>query len=648
MAVKDWVKELQSAEKEKITFVKDGRHAMSAYRGFNTEDAGSAAYEFNLYWANVAVLKSALYANPPKPMVTREFDDYMDQPARVAGIMMQRMLSQDLCTPGGGMDAAIELAVNDRLIPGIGQVWLRYDPTIEEYEMDGAEEPMSELTDEQVITDYVYWEDFFWSPARIWKEVWWVARRAYMTPKDVLERFGKEAAKEVNYSLHPSSSEADRTDLEPQNKTVKKAEIFEVWNKRNETVCFYAKGIEKPLDDVPDPLQIPGFWPCPPPLCANILNGNYMPRSDYQMVISQYARIEMLSRRIFLLEEAIRVAGVYDKANAELQQLLNESSLNKMIPVDNWAMLAEKGGLAGSVDWFPLVEVTNALQILRQEMPEAQKALYELTGLSDIMRGSTHPRETLGAQEMKASYSSTRLQYQQGEVGKFVAAILQIKASIISKHFSPITMIQRSNIMLTPDGEQAMEAVQILKDQWAMCYRLEVDTDQMAIPDYNAERQGRIEFITATGGFIAQVMPMLEKEPSSASFFMEILKWGVASFHGAVTIEGVFERATKELVKKAQQPPKPPPPDPALVKAQADAEAKKISTQAEIEADQQKAQATAQNQLLVTQAQTTATRERTQADIEQGWAKVRASIAQTNAKAAADVRAKAVKARSDK
>jgi hypothetical protein len=260
--------------------------------------------------------------------------------------------------------------------------------------------------------------------------------------------------------------------------------------------------------------------------------------------------------------------------------------------------------------------------------------LYELTGLSDIMRGSTHPRETLGAQEMKAQYSSARLQNYKLKVATFVGEILKIKASIISQHFSPQTIIRRSNIMLTPDAEHAMEAVQLLKDQWAVCYRLKIDADQMAIPDYNAERSGRVEFITATGQFMSQMMPLIEKEPAAGPFILEILKWGVAGFHSGATIEGVFDKAAKEIAKKLQQPPPPPPPDPAMLKAQTDVKATQLKTEAQIKGDEAKTAASVLSDKVKTQAQ-----------IEQDWAKTNATIEQMRARTASEARARDVRAR---
>ena len=442
-----------------------------------------------------------------------------------------------------------------------------------------------------------------------------MARRVYMTKQEVTDKWGEEIAERVQYGETPVNRR-NAGEITPMKTKVKKAEIFEVWNKRNKTICFYDKGGEgDPLSDEEDLLEIPGFFPCPKPLAANVVNGNFMPKPDYEMVKSQYLRVEMLTERIFLLEEAVRVAGVYNKDNDELKQLLERGAFNKMIPVDNWAILAEQGGIKGSVDWFPLENVVNALVQLRSELTEANAQLYELTGISDIMRGSTHPRETLGSQQLKAQYSSSRLQYLRNEIGIFIGAVLRIRASIIAKHYQPKSILEQSNIMLTPDAEYAYPAVQLLRDQWSACYRIKVDTDQMAIPDLNAERQGRIEFITATGQFISQIWPMVQAEPGAAPFFLEVLQWGIAGFNSGATIEGVFDQAIKQITKRLQNPP-PQKPDPAMVEAQQDAKIEMFKTTQDVKRDNMK----------------------TQADIEQGWKEVEAKIAQNNALNAAKIR----------
>lgn len=552
-----WAKECAAAKKELQKFTADGKIAVRAYHGGNAtaSDVGGSSSVYNIYWANVNVLRSALYANVPKPLVKREFDDYQDDVARVASIIMQRMLECNSSHTATGQ------AVEDRLIPGMGQVWIRYDPEIEEIELPPEQGGSYErIVNEQAAVDYVHWQDFLYSPARTWEEVWWVARRVWMNRREVSERFGEEAIDKVSFGAQGRRS--TDTSIDPENRTVNKAEIWEVWNRHRKTICWYPGTENEPLEESPDTLQLKDFFPCPQPLMSNTITSKYVAKADYTMARRQYTRVMGLTERIMLLEDAVRVVGAYDEANAALKQMLNQTRTNLMIPVANWAMYAEKGGSKGLVDWFPIDMVAQALEKCTAQLALAQNQLYELLGISDIMRGVTAPRETLGAQQLKSQYSSARLQFSQEEVAKFVQDILRIRGEIMSKHFQPETFVKRSNIMLTPDAELAQQAIQLIKDTWESSYRVEISADTLSIPDYNAERQGRIEFITATGQFLSQAMPLIQMEPGAGVFLLQILQWGIAGFRSGATIEGVFDKAAKALEKKLQTPPQPPQPTP--------------------------------------------------------------------------------------
>lgn len=639
-----WRVELEGAEKELRKFWTRGRRVIKRYMDDMDEGGGLSnvvqADKYNVFWSNIGVLRSALYANPPKPLVKREFDDYQDDVARVGGIMMERLLGQSFKDPESDMNTAFINTVEDRLIPGLGQVWMRYEPVIEEVEVTPESvDPVTgkkvaaviseHITDEYVCTDYVYWEDFLWSPCRTWEECRWVARRCWMDKKDFTERFGTSHATKVSWTKKPPTKYGDR--VVPESMGVQKTEVFEIWSKTTKTVCWISRSCDVELDSTPDPLELPGFFPCPRPLLATHTTSSTIPKADYLLVQTQYRRLDNLTMRIGMLERAIQASGVYDKQNKELAQILT-GNRNKMIPVDNWAAFAEKGGMKGVVDWFPLDMIVNALEKLMVQFQDAKTQLYELTGISDIMRGQSNPRETLGAQNLKAQYSSVRLQYIQGEVANFVQNSLRIKAAIISGHFQLETIIKNSLIEYTPDADLAVPAAQMLKDEWATCYRITVAADTLAIQDYNAEKTGRVEFITAAGQFISQVTEMAKMVPQAGPFLLQILQWGVASFRSAQTIEGVFDKAIFAMNEAAKQPKAPPPPDPALVKAQADVEAKKSMVQIEGQAQQAE-----------TAADVQATQAKTAADVQSVQAKTVVAIQATRAKTAADIRASRAK-----
>ena len=656
-----WSKELSLAEKELRQFWERGRRVVRRYISEGEDDGNlnsNKGDKYNIFWANVGVLKANLYANAPKPLVKREWDDFMDDEARVAAIMMERLLNQGLEKPTSDMNVAFRGNVEDRLVPGLGQVWLRYEPEIETSVITPEKKDRKgkvlapAVTNEKIVneyacTDYVFWEDFWWSPARTWEEVRWVARRVRMTKPQFTKRFGKYFCNLVTFSKQEPNKYGER--ITPKSMGVDKTEVFEIWHKSTRQVIWVSRSCDYILDSKGDPLEIEGFFPCPKPLLATHSTASLVPKADYLMVQSQYRRLDNLVLRIGLLEDAIQASGVYDKTNKELGQLLPGNGTNKMIPVDNWAMFGEKGGMKGAVDWFPLEMIVSALDKLREMKTECKAELFELTGISDIMRGQTNARETLGAQEMKAQYSSVRLQYIQGEVAEFIQEALRIKASIISKHFQLETIIRNSNIEMTPDGDMAVAAAQLIKDEFASCYRIQVFADTLAIPDYNAERQGRVEFITAAGQFISQIMPLISIAPQAGPFLLQILQWGVASFRSASSIEGLFDKAITQMVN-AQKMPQQPKPDPAMVKADAEVKALEAKTQADLAVKQAKVQADVTSQqaedkakALKTAAEISSIQAQTEATLSTKRVKTQAEITATRAKTAAQIAAQLAK-----
>ena len=71
-----------------------------------------------------------------------------------------------------------------------------------------------------------------------------------------------------------------------------------------------------------------------------------MPKPDYHFAQDLYRSINDLSTRIRMLEDAVKVAGFYDRsAGMDLSNLFDGTVGNKLIPVDKWAAFAEKGGV---------------------------------------------------------------------------------------------------------------------------------------------------------------------------------------------------------------------------------------------------------------------------------------------------------------
>lgn len=585
-----WSSEIEASKKELERFQEDGDKITRRYLD-KRDEWGKEETRINLFWSSMKVLLSLLYARPPKASVARSFLDSADDQARVAGIIIQRILNRSFDDNVSNWDSAIRQCIEDWLVVGMGQAWLRYAVETEqevipaEIDLMTGEEIMPEQIDERIIDetapiDYIYWKDFFYSPARVWAEVRWVARRVYMTRDQLINRFGEEIGKVVPLF---SSTSKDVNSQTPKHDPWARAEIFEVWCKEDKKVYWYAKGCEVILDVKDDPLELDEFFPCPPPLAANLTSSNFMPRADYIFAQDQFQELDEINTRITWLTKAAKVIGLYDKNNDGIQRMFNQAAENQLIPVDNWAMFAESGGIKGKVDWVPIDQVVNAISALRIYRQDQTTQIYEVLGISDIMRGSSKASETATAQQIKAQFGSTRVELNQFYIAEWITNLLRIKAEIISKHWQPETIAMRSNIMRTPDAEFAGPAIQLIKNERLAEYRISVEADSLSAMDWAQERDSAVQFMSAMGAFVAQIGPMIQTVPGSSPYFLRLLQWSVSKFKVSSEIESVLDQAVAQLQANPPQPPQPSAQDQAETAAEVarakEREASAIETQ---------------------------------------------------------------------
>ncbi len=591
-----WEKEVQASKKWMQRFHTRSRTVEREYlaQSEGSDDSTNDSARFNVFWANVQVLLSAVYAKLPAPEVDRTHLDQKDDVARVAALILERIFKFELKNLDDSPDHVYREAIKDRFVVGIGQAWPRYEFSTTEEEVEAIVDPETNeelapaytntvIADEQVPLDYVRWEDFLYSPCKTWEKRTWVGRRTYMSKAKCVARFGEMIAKELSYKNSNKGSTYDdpmRVSPEPL------AEVYELWHLETKSVFWFSKGAKVILDMEYDPLRLQGFYPCKRPLMATCLSNAYLPRSDYAMVQDQYQELNMLSARMRLLTEALRVVGVYDKSADGVKRMISQANTNELIPVDNWAMFAEKGGIKGAIDWMPLDAIVSALTQMTARKQALMQEVYEILGLSDIMRGQSVASETATAQQLKAQYGSARLQRVQIEVADFLTTNTRTRAEIICNHWQPETIMERSQAAMLPEADQpyVQQAIQLLKSGNQMAMRLTINADSVSSPDWNAEKQERIDFLQATSQFITMSMPLVQQNPGAGPFLMQMLQWAATGFRAGKQIEGVLDQAIAALTAQLAMPKTPPPPTPKDNKdnasaAQAAAKAEQIKVE---------------------------------------------------------------------
>ena len=560
-----WRDEISKAEKELRSFHDSGQKVVKRFLD-ERDGAEGATRKFNIFTTNVGIMQSSLYANIPKVSISRRFDQFMDEPARVAAMLLQNAVMQDMEDNDCNFDQVMREAVEDRLVPGLGQVWVRLDTEVEEKELEEITDPMTgeviqsaaiyeQITEQEVELDHVHWADFIYSPCRTWSERRWVGRRVYMDYDALSDRFGKELADKIPLDYKPDN-QPNATGGQPVNEALQRATIYEIWDRVEKRVIWLSKGHNELLDEKDDPLQLEDFDPCPRPLFALTSTSNCVARADFVMMQDQYDEMDDVNNRISLLVAACKVVGVYDSGSTGLQKLLQEGVENTLVPVDNWAMFAEKGGIKGQVDWLPLDTVIAALERLRQAREDIKAQIYELTGISDIVRGNTKASETLGAQKLKANFASVRIQKLQDEVARFAQDILRIKAQIICKHFDPSIILKMSNAKYTPDAAVPpliQEAVQLLKDEEGFNWRVKVQADSLGQQDYQMQKQEKVEFTNAMATFLQSAATTIKAMPPSAPMIFETLKFAISGFKGGQELESVIDQGIQAIMQDMEQ-----------------------------------------------------------------------------------------------
>ena len=113
----------------------------------------------------------------------------------------------------------------------------------------------------------------------------------------------------------------------------------------------------------------------------------------------------------------------------------------------------------------------------------------------------------------------------------------------------------------------------------------------MIYQDEEAEKNNRMAFLQAIGGFMQTALPAAAAQPELAPMLMEMLKFSVTAFRAGKQLEGIIDETAdqiREAAKQSQGQPKPPPPEIQKMQMQIQAEQQKLAQQAQME--QQKMQ----------------------------------------------------------
>jgi len=639
--VQAWLKELDAARKRVKEYRKDASRIVKLYEG------GKAAESpFNILYSNTETLAPALYNNPPRPVVQRRFKD--DDPlGKVASDVARRSLEFLIDNELGDytpFDDLMSQAVLEALVPGSGVTWFKYDAAISEQpepnnptegqEDDTGEgeieaekgeihaEPAEQVEYETVCGEAVPWDRFLHGYAKQWKDVPWVAREHFMTRDELVKNFGEEIGHRIPLNISGKAHAEESDDGDDDSEKVIDAEgvdlghVFEIWDKETKMVRFlapsYPAGFVK---EVEDPLQLSGFFPMPRPLVLFPKISSLVPVPLYTMYEEQAKELNRITVRINKIVQALKVRGFYDSTLEGLDKVLAADD-NVLIPAENVAAMQQGQTLEKAIWLMPLEKLVAVLQQLYVQRQQVKQVIYEITGISDILRGASVASETATAQNIKNQWGTLRLKKLQKQVARYVRDCLRIMGEIAMTKFSQQTLSQMTGLQF-PTAQQKQQAQAMLQQlqmqaqqqpqvpgqppaqppapppqilaaaqlpSWEEImglltndlqrnYRIDIETNSTVDAEATEDKQNMGEFLNAVAQFMNGVGPLVQQGTMPFDAAKSILL--------AVTRRYRFGPEVEDELKK-MQPPQPQG-NGADVKAKADLEAAQAEQKVKME-----------------------------------------------------------------
>lgn len=537
-----WLRKLKAEEKAHERFRKQADDAWKDFEGDGQDEW------FPIFWANVETMHSAVYARQPKPDVRRRYNDADEQMApKPLATAIERALEYTLDTQP--VDANANRAVDDFIVAALGQCRVRYEArTIEEPVMglDGVQllddktgEPATtkRIVMQEVGLDLIPSNRFRWEPCPSWEQSDWSGVDHYFDRLEIKERFGVE----VEGGTGPNSGKPDSPN---EAKYETQYLVHEIWCRKTRKVHWIGATVDEIDETLDDPLGLKDFYPWPRPMVLNIARSSFVPRSDYSKIrrLCRFANSAMA--RISALVDQIKDVGVYDAAwGTEVSKIMGGKDGTR-VPIDNLI-----GKLKGQPNFDAVLLTPDhrskvaTIASLVDQLNRCQQLIEQLTGMSDITRGSTQASETATAQEIKGRWANIRLARKQETVAKWFRDVFRIMAEIVSEHFEAAQIALMTGVQL----DENMMA--ILRSDVGRQFAIDVETDSTIATDEAAERENATEVVsTVLSNWQAlSVLP--------GDFQKELLKLMTGPMKLGRTLDGAIDAlpGTQQQMQQVQQ-----------------------------------------------------------------------------------------------
>ncbi|WP_189599379.1 hypothetical protein [Mesorhizobium sp. M4B.F.Ca.ET.169.01.1.1] len=638
-----WLARVEAAGKLEKQWMDDAEKAVKAYTGeTKSDDLSTSAtlgntYDFNILFANVETIVPAIINSPPAPDIRRRFADE-DPAAKDVAELIERAIRKQV--DDSKLQVELEGEAQDGFLAGRGIIRLRFKSDIVKDETSNAElakasdeqddgKPAEETTDdygsaaqpgaapgerlanECIEFEAVSWRDYRHGPAKRWKDRPWDAFRFVVQREDEGSVFDAGLI----------SIQTDDQEKKARGEGDSDLCGWEIWDKGSRKVIFIDdNGVV--LKKVDDPLGLTDFFPIPAPVQPIELTGRLMPVNPFSIYSRLADELDLTTKRIGVITRHMKVKGWYSGDAGDIANMLAADD-TEFVPIGNADIWAANGGLSGAVAFWPVEKFILVLRELYSAREQTKQAIYEITGISDIVRGASQASETATAQNIKTQWGSLRIQKMQRMMERCARDIFVMMAEIIPAKFSHETLQQMTGVQIIPtqqdltpvqpppapppgaqvppeqqqqlqqatqvaqQAEQQRQAKlaklesiqQLLTQRLAMVYRIDVESDSTVKADLTRQKAETAEFMQAAGAYWAAVGPLIQQGEMSKEVAIEIFAANSRLFNLGKSVEDVLEKMVTDAKAQAGQPPQP---SAEQQKAQADAKAREADQAAKV------------------------------------------------------------------
>jgi hypothetical protein len=464
------------------------------------------------------------------------------------------------------LDTEVESAAQDSFLSGRGIVRVRFHA-----DQQGGNERLS--------YEAVSWRDYRRGPAKRWEDRPWEAFRHSM-PREELERFGDPELIQTQTDPAKAVKDDDEDDII----------VWEVWCKEPERyVKFIRESDGMIIKKEADPLGLTDFFPIAKPVQPISLTGNLRPVCPFTVYKKLADELDLCTKRINAIMKGLKVKGAVAGDASDIEALAKADD-NELVTIRGaLESLAQTKGIEGAIMWWPVQQAIVVLKELYVQREQIKQAIYELTGISDIVRGASNAGETATAQQIKTQWGSLRIQKMQRLIQRLVRDLFIISAEIITTKFSPQTLQTMTGIQITP-------LIQTLMQQKVLAYyRVDVESDSTVKADTQRIKGEMSEFMGGTGQYFSVMAPLVQTDPGMAKPVAQIY----SAFARNWNLGKQAEDALEELTNMAEQAGKKPRPNPEQEKLKGEMALK----QQQMQMDGQKMQADMQMKRETLQAE---------------------------------------------